>query len=65
MKATTGQTYWVTVDSGSIHYAAYGKLVSKGVRFRGVVYWAFYGQAMIFLVDEDDIVALDHAKGVY
>ena len=65
MGLTLQKTYWVEVDGGSVNYQVYGKLVSKGVRFRGIIYWAFYGPAMIHLVDPDDIVRADLAPGVY
>ena len=56
------RTYQVEVDAGDINVSIIGKLVSKGTRFRGVVYWAFFGRAIIHLIDPDDIVRAEEVR---
>jgi len=46
------------VKGGACNYWVSGRLASKKVLFRGIVYWAVFGNAMIHLIDPDDLIDL-------
>lgn len=50
-----GRMYQVEVYAGHVNVTVQGRLLSKGVRFRNLRYWAFSSQAMVHLIDPDDI----------
>lgn len=62
--AKVNHTYYMEVQGGPSNHWVMGKLVSKAARFRGVRYWAVFGNSMIHLIDPDDLIDLKEVKPI-